>query len=144
MKLTKLLWFGLICLLFNPAQLSAQTSKPNPANFDRFITQVYTGAGADYTSPDTRRYAYMKTLFEQRIVFVKNDPAKLDLDRGLKLLSEVPMYSNYNKGLVRDFQFDPERFNPFKYNFDFYAAKKQIYRIDGTGYIIIIHPQPRN
>ena len=85
----------------------------------------------------------MKELFEKRISYVKSDAEKLDLDSNLKLLSEVPMYNLYNPGLSRDSGFDPDRFNPFKYQFDFYAAKKLIYRIDGTEYLIVIAPQER-
>lgn len=143
MSLTKLFWSGLFFLLFSIPTLQAQTTKPNPANFDRFIAAVYTGSGAEYIKPDTRRYSYMKSLFEERIVYVKNDKAKLDMDTGLALLSEVPLYSDYNKGLMREASFDPQRFNPFKYKFDFYSADKLIYRIDGTEYLIIIYPQDR-
>ena len=143
MSLTKLFWLGLFCLLLSTPTLQAQTTKPNPANFDRFIAAVYTGSGAEYISPETRRYAYMKTLFEERIVFVKNDKEKLDLDNSLALLSEVPLYSDYNKGLMRDAAFDPQQFNPFKYKFDFYSANKLMYRVDGTEYLIIIYPQER-
>lgn len=123
--------------------MEAQTFKPNPADFDRFIAQVYTGSGADFISPDTRRYAYMKELFENRITYVKGDAEKLDMDSSLAMLSEVPMYNDYNRGLSRDASFDPLRFNPFKYKFDYYSADKLIYRVDGSEYLIIIHPQER-
>ncbi|NQX78411.1 hypothetical protein [Gilvibacter sp.] len=143
MSLTKQACLGLLLLAFNFSTVQAQVTKPDPANFDRFVTQVYTGSGADYIKPDTRRYVYMKELFEKRISYVKSDAEKLDLDSNLKLLSEVPMYNLYNPGLSRDSGFDPDRFNPFKYQFDFYAAKKLIYRIDGTEYLIVIAPQER-
>ena len=123
--------------------LNAQTTKPNPANFDTFIAQVYTGSGADFINPDTRRYSYMKELFEERISYVKSDTEKLDQDNSLALLSEVELYNDYNRGISRDARFDPERFNPFKYKFDFYAADKLVYRVDGTEYLIIIYPQER-
>lgn len=143
MSLTKHAWLGLLLLAFNLSSLQAQVSKPDPANFDRFIAQVYTGSGADFISPDTRRYAYMKALYENRITFVKSDAEKLDLDNSLKLLSEVPLYNLYNPAVTRDTGFDPQEFNPFKYQFDFYAATKLIYRIDGTEYLIVIQPQER-
>lgn len=120
---------------------NAQNSKPNPENFDRFIAQVYVQDGRDFIKPDSRRYAYMKELYNSRILYVKNDKKKLDLDSSLKLLSGVPLYTVYQKGLSRDISFNPETFNPFKYNFDFYSPKKQIFRVDGTEYLIIIHPQ---
>lgn len=143
MSLIKTAWLSLLLLAFNLSSLQAQVSKPDPANFDRFIAQVYTGSGADFINPDTRRYAYMKALYENRITFVKSDAEKLDLDNSLKLLSEVPLYNLYNPAVTRDTGFDLQEFNPFKYQFDFYAATKIIYRIDGTDYLIVIQPQER-
>ncbi len=141
MQLTTLSVFTFIaCMLFNQ-NIAAQTSQPDPSNFDRFISQVYVQSGKDFISPDTRRYAYMKELFENRIVYVQNDKAKLDLDTSLPLLSSVPLYTVYQKGLAPDAMFNPETFNPFKYNFDFYSPVKQTFRVDGTGYLVVIHPQ---
>lgn len=37
--------------------------------------------------------------------------------------------------------FSVKNFNPLKYNFDFYSKIKQIYRVEGTNYIIIINPK---
>ena len=122
----------------------AQSITPPPANFNSYIAAVYTGQGAEFIKPDSRRYAYFKELYEQRIRFVKNDAEKLAQDSSLKRLSSVDMYSVYNKGLMRDLSFDPNTFNPFKYNIDFYSNQKLTYWIDGSDYLLIITPQERD
>ncbi len=141
MQLTTLRFFTLIaCLLFG-LNSTAQTIQPDPANFNRFIAQVYVNTGRDYIKPDTRRYAYMKELFTTRIKYVKYAEGKLDLDSSLPLLSSIPLYTVYQKGLSRDASFNPKTFNPFKYSFDFYSPNKQVFRVDRTDYVIIINPQ---
>ena len=47
MSLTKQACLGLLLLAFNFSTVQAQVTKPDPANFERFVTQVYTGSGAD-------------------------------------------------------------------------------------------------
>ena len=74
MKIRKIQWVNLvIALLFTPL-LFAQNNKPAPGNFDRFVQEVYTGQGAKTMAEDTRRYAFMKEFYENRITFLSPMP----------------------------------------------------------------------
>lgn len=55
-------------------------------------------------------------------------------------LNNVPLLNKINPNLVRDTSYDPDNFNPLKYQMDFYAKSTMIYRIDSE-YIIVIAPQ---
>jgi len=132
----------LVALLFS-VTISAQNERPQDHKFQDFINQVYTGEGVEQIQPSTRRYAYMKELFENRIVYTKKDMRKLDM-ANYTLLSQVPLFDTYNKSLMRDGIFNPRTFNPFKYQFQFYTKETQMVRVDGTEYVIVIYPQPTN
>ena len=142
MKIRKIQWVNLvIALLFTPL-LFAQNNKPAPGNFDRFVQEVYTGQGAKTMAEDTRRYAFMKEFYENRITFLESDAQKLEGSNFTKL-SQIPLFDDYNKGLVRDARFDPATFNPFKYRLGFYSQERQVIHVDGTKYVIVIQPQTR-
>jgi len=60
-----------------------------------------------------------------------------------KLLSSLDLLNKYNPNLKRESVFDPEHFNALKYQFDIASKDKQVYRADGTDYIIIVSPLNR-
>lgn len=62
------------------------------------------------------------------------------------LLSSMPLLSKVNTTIHgADFQnFDLNTFNPLVYNLEFFSDKTQVFRIDNTGYIMIIQPIQRN
>ena len=60
--------------------------------------------------------------------------------KGFKLLSSLDLLNKYNPNLKRETVFDPENFNALKYQFDIASKNKQVYRVDGTDYIIIVTP----
>lgn len=57
------------------------------------------------------------------------------------LLSEVSLFDAYVPSLKRDTNFNPENFNPLKYNFAFYSIGAAMYKVDNTNYFIIIKSQ---
>lgn len=138
---TRKIWLAnfVFAILFSPL-LFGQTTQPDTRMFKRFIKEVYTGAGKSYIAEDTRRYDFMKEMFETRISYVQVDGKKYEVSDYTKL-SEVPLFDQYNKGLTRDAQFDPKRFNPFKYRLGFYEPEIQRIYVDGTDYLIVIKPQ---
>lgn len=140
MKIRKITWLLALFLMLINVELSAQTVKPEPANFDRFISEVYTNQGASQITPDTRRYAFMQTFINERITYVQYDPKKLEVLNYVKL-SQIPLYDTYNKSLQRDMSFNPASFNPFKYQFEFYGPQKQYIHVDNSNYVIVITPQ---
>ncbi len=140
MKIRKILWPLAIFAMFICTDLAAQQIQPEPANFDRFINQVYTNSGKEQIAPTTRRYAFMQHFFNNRISYVVYDPEKLQVLNYTKL-SQIQLFDTYNKGLQRDSSFNPETFNPFKYRLGFYGNKKQFVHVDNTNYVIVIEPQ---
>lgn len=57
-----------------------------------------------------------------------------------KLLSTVALNNKYNPALIRDVAVNPQTFNPLKYKFPMSSDKVEMYRVDGTDFIIIIQP----
>lgn len=57
------------------------------------------------------------------------------------LLSDVPLFDNYVHTLTRDTNFQPNDFNPLKYEFNFYGTGASMYKVDDTNYYIIIKSQ---
>lgn len=143
MNYIKIWWVSFIFTLLLSPQLIGQTATPDPSNFDRFLSEVYTGKGKKLVKPDTRRYTFMKEFYNERLSYVKSDSKKLELSDFTKL-SQIDLYNTYNKGLVRDgSSFNPQSFNPFKYALNFYGFERQLVHVDGTDYIIVIEPQKR-
>lgn len=63
--------------------------------------------------------------------------------KGFKLLSSLELLNKYNPNLKRETVFNPANFNALKYQFDIASKEKQVYRVDGTDYIIIVSPLNR-
>ena len=143
MKKTILFCAIALGILFAVPNVTAQNQVPNPAKFDAFIAQVYTGQGASQIAPNTRRYAFMKNAFLNRISYSQIDPVKAKVTTHTKL-SQVPLFDTYNKSLSRDYTFGPDTFNPFKYMIDFYSKGTQIIHIDNTNTLIVITPHNYN
>lgn len=57
------------------------------------------------------------------------------------LLSEVSLFDAYVQTLTRDTNFNPQNFNPLKYNLNFYSRAAALYKVDNTNYYIIIKTQ---
>lgn len=85
----------------------------------------------------------------QRVKDIKNvlrnrveifDAGDKDLS-SMPKLSQVELFDDYVPSLNRDFNFNPNNFNPLKYKFSFYSRNSSTYHVDGTGYYIIIKSQ---
>ena len=126
-------------LLLSPLAIG-QVERPPVDKFQQFINEAYTGEGVEQIAPTTARYAFMKKMYEERIVYTEY-PANIIADKGYKKLSEVELYTSYNEALQRDANFNPSTFNPFKYSFPFFDLGTQVYVVDGTNTVIIIYPQ---
>ena len=60
------------------------------------------------------------------------------------MLSEIPLFNIFNKSLKRDQTFDPLKFNPLKYNFEFHSSDTHLIRVDNSDYFIIVKSQHYN
>jgi hypothetical protein len=56
------------------------------------------------------------------------------------LLSGVALQNKYNPNLIREAFFNPTTFNPLKYRLPMTSKNREVFRVDGTDYLIIIQP----
>jgi hypothetical protein len=120
------------CIVFvNINVISAQQINPK-------IQEVYGNMTEQIAQNEPDRIKALNDLLENRIKIIIS-PIIGD-DKYTKL-SSVPLLNKYNPNLERDKEFDPENFNPLKYNMNFFTAQTQVYRVDYTDYIIVIEKQ---
>jgi hypothetical protein len=132
--------YFLTLLFLISVPINAQVTEKLPiqiTDIDIKISEVYQ---SEISNLDAERIAFIKNLLNNRIAFYKekNTPQ----DKYTKL-SQISLYNKYNPQLERDLNFDPNTFNPLKYNFNFYSQYDQVYRVDNTDYIIVIESQKR-
>ena len=101
------------------------------------IDEIYP-SGFFAGQPDVRQ-AYVN-LLKERIAY-KLEPAT-SVDKYPKL-SDFPLMNKLNPAVVAPdpTQFDVNTFNPLVYNLSFFADREQVFRIDGTDYLLIVYPQ---
>lgn len=58
------------------------------------------------------------------------------------LISSLPLMNRMNPEIVPHdpVNFTPSEFNPLIYSWNFFSDKLQVYRIDGTDYLLIVQP----
>jgi len=102
------------------------------------ITEVYSEYWAEVQIQDPQRIIVLTDLLLNRIEIIESP-----YDDGEKylLLSTVPLFDKYNKSLESDLSFNMDTFNILKYDINFFTSYDQIFRIDGTNYIVYIKPQ---
>ena len=74
---------------------------------------------------------YVKDILRNRVQILRK---KYTQDEKLPKLSSI-------RSLNTPFTFNKRNFNPLLYGFDFNTKKTQIYRVDGTDYVINIIPK---
>lgn len=125
----------LLFLFFNLAMsLSAQDVKAK-------LTEVYGDKAQEVFNSDPERIKIFTELLQNRLSIVKQVSTP---DDKLPKLSQVALLNKYNPALQRDKGYDPETFNPLKYNLNFFPKATTMYRIDNTDYVIVIEPQSFN
>jgi hypothetical protein len=128
---------------------SAQSIVFNKNTFSEFtpreikmLNTVYGGMLKSEILDRPTRVLSIKEILRNRVEIVKlTDPRH---HKPCPMLSEIPLFNIFNKNLKRDQPFDPLKFNPLKYNFEFHKAGFQMFRVDGSNYFIIIKPQHYN
>lgn len=101
------------------------------------IKEVYADETSRILENETLLNFY-SVLINERIQYI-TQPSMVD-EKYTKL-SEINLLNKNNPNLERDASFDPDTFNPLKYNFNFTSSGKQLYRVDQTDYLILILPQ---
>lgn len=105
---------------------------------DPKISEVYGNKTQEIFQNDPDRLKALTDLLNNRIKIVES-PVNGD-DKYTKL-SSISLLNKYNSNLKRDVVFNPNTFNPLKYNLNFFTTEVQIYRVDNTDYIIVIDTQ---
>ncbi len=102
------------------------------------ITEVYGIHAEKEILSRPQRVKDIKHLLRNRIEikqFSGNDM------KPCPMLSEISLFDAYVKDLKRDTNFNPDDFNPLKYNFVFFSRAAAMYKVDNTNYYIIIKSQ---
>lgn len=103
------------------------------------IVEVYGEFADGHVFSIPHRLRTIKHILRNRVVI------KLVTDENNKKpctkLSEVPLFTSFVSDVNRDQWFNPNDFNPLKYNFEFYSRAAAMYQVDSTNYYIIIKSQ---
>lgn len=104
------------------------------------LAEVYGDKLQEFTSSNPEMIVFFDDLLKNRIK-IYDWSAETDRSKFPKL-SEVALLNKYNPALQRDNVFNPDTFNPLKYNMEFTSVTtRKIYVVDGTNYVILIEPQ---
>ncbi len=88
------------------------------------------------------RVLAIKEILRNRVILREiTDPNK---QKPCPKLSEIPLFDAFVSNLKRDVVFNPNSFNPLKYDFKYHKPGFQLIRVDNTNYFIIIKPQHYN
>jgi hypothetical protein len=100
------------------------------------ITSVY---GNTWVFNNPEAVAALENCFTNRMKYLIEPLTGNDK---YPLLSSFPLMNRNNPTIVaiNYSQFNPETFIPITYNLPFFSDQKQVVRVDGTDYIIVIEP----
>lgn len=114
---------------------SAETEASLTARAQAYADEVFLDCN-QYTAP------YYVSKFAAKLGRVEIKTEALSSTESYIPLSTVELKNKCNGSLERDTEitFNPENFNPFKYQLDFNKTSDITYRVDNTTYIIVIHP----
>jgi hypothetical protein len=105
------------------------------------IQEVFLDKTQELVINDQARHDFLNDLLINRVKIIES---ALGTDEKYPLLSSVALLNKYNPSLTRDSNFNPETFNPLKYDLVFSAKTPIVYRVDNTNYLIVIEPQKIN
>ncbi|EDP95373.1 hypothetical protein U8527_16955 [Kordia algicida OT-1] len=125
------------CITSTFAQNTKEAPKVNPNQVDNFIKEVYQDQANAIVFSDPIRYKGFKDLLLNRISFYR---LNYKLGEDFVNLSTVPLFRTYNKNIVRNNMFNINKFNPLKYDINFFSNELIRYRINQQ-YILVITPQ---
>ncbi len=144
----------LVVLLLPMSVFGQQTKQKQPLPLAKFndnvklplsskeraqITEVYGEHAEKYVFSKPFQLKSMKQLLRNRVVIkqITNENERKVCPK----LSEIPLFTSFVPDLKRDTEFNPNTFNPLKYNFEFHSINASMYQVDGTNYYIIIKSQ---
>lgn len=104
---------------------------------ESFIREVFSQYSDELVFNSTTGRLSMITGFLERFEIAHRPEYA---GKKFKLLSTVALNNKYNQALARDAAINPQTFNPLKYRFAMSSQNIQLFRVDGTDFIIIIQP----
>ena len=121
------------------AKYNENVKLPLTANERAQIIEVYGESADEYVFSNPHRLKTIKHILRNRVVvkMISDENSKKACDK----LSEVSVFNGFVPDLKRDQTFNPNSFNPLKYNFEFYSRSAAMYQVDNTNYYIIIKSQ---
>nr|WP_294860702.1 hypothetical protein [uncultured Fluviicola sp.] len=130
------LFYALICNCASGQGILAPYQTPNLRPYLPAITSVY---GDTWISNNQEAVTALEDCFSNRMDYFVEP---LTANDKYPLLSSFPLMNRYNPMIVAiDYsQFNPGTFIPITYNLPFFSDQKQVIRVDGTDYIIVIDP----
>ena len=135
-----------LTVLFIGQNAVAQDSSENlfsvsEKQIKEYIEEVYQHeASMVFDSP--QRMRDIQDLLKNRFVVVPITEELRPKLGGAEELTTLSLNTSNNPNLKKEKIFDPQNFNPLKYNFNFYPIGAKLYRV-GEKYIIVIKPQQR-
>ena len=106
------------------------------------LKEVYGAALKTEILDRPARVLTIKEILRNRVILREiTDPNK---QKPCPKLSEIPLFDAFVSNLKRDVVFNPNSFNPLKYDFKYHKPGFQLIRVDNTNYFIIIKPQHYN
>lgn len=91
-----------------------------------------------FVNEQPQRIASYLNLLTERIEFKKISNSKGE--KYIKI-SELELFNKFNPNIRRDSSYDISTFNPLKYSMQFFNLKTNIYRLEGTEWVIIVKAQ---
>ena len=135
---------AILSLSFVTEKISVQNKESQQfitnSKIDSYIDEVY-GQYAEELVYNTNKYRLIKDLIRNRIEYKQQSEMP---GKNFKKLSDVPLINKYNPNLKRDLSFNPNEFNPLKYQMDFFNRYGAVYRVDNTNYLIVIKSPSSN
>lgn len=148
LKLLLLAPLMLVCVLtFGQDKKSISIDYPNNVEAPlttkekAMIDEVYQSKAKELVYDNEDFLKDIKHLLRNRITIYQDNNPKTQ--KYGKMLSDVPLFNEYNRNLKKEEVVDLENFNPLKYQLDFFSNGTYVYRIDNTDYFIQVTSQYR-
>ena len=103
------------------------------------ITEAYGEYSKKYVLDNPERLRSVKNILRNRVIIKQIN--SVNEQKEAPLLSTVSLFDSYVPNISRDLNFNPDTFNPLKYNFEFYSKSASMFKVDNTNYYIIIKSQ---
>ena len=141
----KLKYFALLPLFFSFSFIFSQSDKHNPwiIELGESVTNPLTNQEIRFIKSALGEKAYYRIIniraLEQNIKDILRNRVQILTKRYFpsEKFPKLSSISNSNSSQI----FNKYNFNPLFYDFDFESLESQVYRVDGTDYIINIIPK---